>query len=379
MSQSQHESFDVAVAGGGVIGLAVAWRAAQRGARVVVVDRPREGAAWRAAAGMLAPVAEATFGERDLLRLALESAERWPAFAAELAAASGRDPGHRRCGTLVVARDRDEAEALERELAYRRELGLPVQRLRGSAARRAEPALAPDIRMALDVPGDHVADPRALRAALARALQAAGGELRKADVTGLVEEGEAVRGLELADGEAVHAERTVVAAGAWAGALAQVPVRPVKGQVVLLRDPAGPGLVERAIRMAWSYLVPRGDGRYVLGASVEERGFDTALTAGAVFELLRDAYETIPGLLELEIEEVVAGLRPGTPDNGPLLGATDRDGLFLATGHFRNGILLAPITADLVAAALAGERLPEVAAPFAAGRFELAAREVARL
>jgi glycine oxidase len=357
LTHSTAKSFDVAVAGGGVIGLAVAWRAAQAGAQVVVLDARRDGAAWPVSAGMLAPVAEAEFGHDALLALGLESARRWPAFAEELAAASGRDPGYRRCGTLVVARDRDEAEALERELAYRTERDLPVQRLLPTEARRREPALATRLRLALDVPGDHAVDPRALRAALAEALRRAGGELREGDPVDDLDQLSAL------------AERAVVATGAWAGALAGVPIRPVKGQILRLRDPEGPGLFHRVLRLAESYLVPRGDGRYVLGATVEDRGFDVALTAGGVFELLRDAYEVVPGLAELELEEASVGLRPATPDNGPLLGLGPREDVVLAAGHYRNGILLAPITADAVAAMLAGEDPPAVAAPFAADRF----------
>jgi glycine oxidase len=363
VTHSTAKSFDVAVAGGGVIGLAVAWRAAAAGARVLVLDERREGAAWPVSAGMLAPVAEAEFGNDDLLALGLESAARWPAFAESLAAASGRDPGYRPCGTLVVARDRDEAEALQRELAYRAARGLPVDRLLPTEARRREPALGPRVRLALDVPGDHAVDPRAVRAALAEAVRRAGGELR---------EGTAVHDLEELR---PRAERVVVATGAWTGALAGVPVRPVKGQILRLRDPAGPGLVDRVIRLAESYLVPRGDGRYVLGATMEERGFDTALTAGGVFELLRDAYEVVPGLAELELDEASVGLRPATPDNGPLLGAAPgRDDVVLATGHHRNGILLTPITADTIAALLEDREPPPVAKPFGPERFPDARR-----
>ncbi len=346
---------EVVIVGGGVIGLAVAWRVAQRGARVTVLDARREGAAWPVSAGMLAPVAEAVFGEDDLLALGLESARRWPGFADELAAASGADPGYRRCGTLVVARDRDEAEALDREAAYRRDRDLPVERLLPSEALRRESGLAPALRLALDVPDDHAVDPRALRAALGEAVRREGGDVRDGvDVT------------DLADLEADH---VVVANGVWAAALADVPIRPVKGQILRLRDPAGPGLADRVIRMAESYVVPRGDGRYVLGATVEERGHDTALTAGGLFELLRDASEVLPGLLELEIEETAAGLRPATPDNGPLLGAATPGGPLLAAGHFRNGILLAPVTADAIAALVAGEDPPPETLPFAADRF----------
>jgi glycine oxidase len=167
----------------------------------------------------------------------------------------------------------------------------------------------------------------------------------------------------------------VVAAGAWAGALdglpahARVPVRPVKGQIMRLRDPAGAGLLTRVLRMQPGYLVPRGDGRYVLGATMEEQGFDVAPTAGGIFELLRDAIELVPGVAELTIEEVAAGLRPVTPDNAPVLGPGALDGLQWAAGCFRHGILLAPLVGDALAATLAGEPLPAVAAPFGAGRF----------
>jgi glycine oxidase len=366
-------SFDVAVAGGGPIGLACAWRAADRGLRTVVLDAGDPGA-WEVAAGMLAPVAEAAPGDAPLTELGLRSARSFGAFCAELSEASGEDPGLRRTGTLIVARDRDEAEALEHLLAYRRELGLEVERLRPSQARRAEPALAPTVRLALDVPGDHSVDPRRLVAALAVAFERAGGTLRRARVAAVETGGDRATGLRLADGEVVRAAHVVLAPGAGASALelpdeARVPVRPVKGQVLRLRDPRGPGLVTRTIRGPDGYLVPRADGRYVLGATMEERGWDTAPTAGAVYELLRDMSEVVPGVLELEIEELRAGLRPATPDNLPAIGPGALDGLVWAAGHFRNGILLAPVTADLVAGALSGEALPEWAAPADPRRF----------
>lgn len=379
MPRSTHSSYDVAIVGGGIAGLGVAWRAAQRGLRVVVLERGALAhGATRVAAGMLAPISEARVGERGLLALSRASLDRYPAFVAELAEASGRDPGYAACGTLLVARDRDEAEALERELAEREAMGLPVERLLASEARRREPALAPTLRLALDVPGDHAIDPRALSAALAAAIERAGGELReRAGVARIATagDGERVAGVELAGGERIAAERVVIAAGAWAGALdglpahARVPIRPVKGQVMRLRDPAGPGLLSRTIRMQPGYLVPRGDGRYVLGATMEEQGFDTAPTAGGIFELLRDAIELVPGVSELAIEEVAAGLRPGTPDNAPVLGPGALHGLQWAAGCFRHGILLAPVVADALAATLAGEPLPAVAQPFGAARF----------
>jgi glycine oxidase len=367
LSTNHREAPDVVVVGAGVPGLAVAWRARARGLQVLVVERdlPGEGASG-VAAGMLAPVTEADAQERDLLLLGLQSARRWPAFAAELQDVTGIDVGYRPTGTLVVARDRDEAEALDRELAIRERLGLRTHRLLPSRARAAEPALAPTVRLALDVPDDHVVDPRALVRALTAAVAAAGVEIRAGAAVGeLLHDGARLTGVRLQDGTAVAAGAVLVAAGAWSGSLgglplaARVPVRPVKGQTVRLRDPghdAAHPLVGRVLRWEGGYLVPRVDGGYVLGATVEERGFSTSVTAVAVHELLRDAAEVVPGVLELEVAQLVAGLRPGTPDNAPVLGASPAlDGLFWATGHHRNGILLAPVTADLVAAELAGE------------------------
>jgi glycine oxidase len=374
-------SFDVAVVGGGVIGLAVAWRAVQRGMRAVVLERdgPGTGASW-VAAGMIAPISEARPKERSLLALSLASAQAYPRFVAELREASGLDPGYLGCGTLAVARDRDEAEALERELVMRLELGLPVRRLRPSEARRLEPGLAPTVRLALDVPDDHVIDPHALIAALGSALIAAGGSVRSAsEVTEVVVHDGRVGGVRLVSGEQVAAEQVVIAAGVWSGSIAglpehaRVPLRAVKGQTLRMHDPSGPGLLTRVLRMNPGYVAPRGDGRYVLGATMEERGFDTTITAGAIFEQLRDAIELVPGIAELVIDGLVAGLRPGTPDNAPVLGPGAVDGLQWATGHYRHGILLAPITADVLAATLSGEEPTELAAPFGAARFAGAA------
>jgi glycine oxidase len=363
VSSAQQQSPDLAVVGGGVIGLAVAWRAAQRGLRTVVLERDAIGSgASGVAAGMLAPTSEATFGEQALLALNLESARRWPAFAAELAEQSGADPGYRPCGTLLAARDADAAAALERDLAFRESLGLAVERLLPSRARDLEPALAPTVRAAAAAPDDHAVDPRRALAALAAALRAAGAEVREgAEVTELDTSAGRVTGVRLADGERLPAAAVVLAPGAWAGALAgvpedaRVPVRPVKGQLLRLRDPAGPGLLERVLRTEDFYVVPRGDGGYVLGATMEERGFDEAVTAGALHDLLRDAVEVLPGITELELEAAGAGLRPGTPDNAPAIGPSELDGLHWAVGHYRHGVLLAPLTADLVVDGVTGE------------------------
>jgi glycine oxidase len=370
---------DVLVIGGGAIGLAAAWRAVVRGLCVLVLERDAIGAgASHVAAGMLAPVTEANFGEERLTNLGVRSVARWPAFASALGEASGVDPGVRACGTLVVARDGDEAESLEREIDFRRSLGLAVERLRPTQARRLEPALAPTVRLALHAPDDHAVDPRRLTAALRAACERAGAQIVEgAEVAEILVEAGRVRGVRVAEAT-VECETLIVAAGSWSGGLrglpehARMPVRPVKGQVLRLRDPEGPGLLERNLRMDTGrragYLVPRGDGRYVLGATMEERGFDTSVTAGAVHDLVHDAAELLPGVLELELEEAIAGLRPGTPDNAPAIGRGALEGLVWATGHHRNGILLTPLTAYAVEALLIGEE-PEGLEAADPGRF----------
>jgi glycine oxidase len=409
---SNARAVNVAIVGGGVIGLAVAWRARLRGMSVVVLERGAIGGecASGVAAGMLAPVSEVEFGEggRRVLELGLRSAHLWPGFAAELEEAAGVEVGLRQTGTLLLARDEDEARELERQLALRESLGLRATRLRPSAARELEPALAPTVRLALEAPEDHSVDPRLVLGALRRACELSGVQVREhapvacvelegIDVGGNGIEGEhgielegteaggvsgpgagrlgvpgqpgphaldlpgaRVTGVTLGDGE------QVLAAGAWTAeigglpAQARLPVRPVKGQILRLRDPAGPGLLQRVVRFEGGYLVPRGDGRYVLGATVEERGFEAQPTAGGVYELLRDARELVPGILELQIEELSVGFRPSTPDNAPVLGLGAVDGLVWATGHHRNGILLAPLTAELLAGVLARSKPEDV-------------------
>jgi glycine oxidase len=356
---SAGERYDVLVVGGGIVGLALAWRARERGMSVALLEGDKLGrAASHVAAGMLAPVSEVEFGAaaRRSLALGLRAAATWPAFAAELASAAGAPVSVRSAGTLLVARDDDEARELDRQLELRRSLQLPVRRLLPSEARDCEPALAPTLRAALECPGDHSVDPREVLFALRRACERTGVALREhAPVEGLELDGDGrrVTGVVSCAGDTVRAGEVVLAAGAWSRALSapplaeRIPVRPVKGQIIRLRDPSGPGLLTRAVRYEGGYLLPRGDGRYVLGATVEERGFELTPTAGAVYELLREARELVPGVTELELEEVAVGLRPGTPDNAPLIGRGRCEGLILATGHHRNGVLLAPLTAEL--------------------------------
>lgn len=365
---------DVAVAGGGLIGLATAWRAAQRGLSVTVVDDSPGTGASAAAAGMLAPVTEAGYREEALLRLGLASVQRWPAFAADVEAASGTPVGLRTAGTLVVGFDEDDVRELTALHAFQRELGLDAERLTPRESRRREPSLTPRVRGGLLVAGDHSVDGRALHAALLVAAQAAGVRLVRDRVTELRVVGGRAVGLETADGGTVTADTVVLALGAHSGRLPGVPplpVRPVKGQILRLAGAAGllDGTVRALVRGRQVYLVPYAGDRLVVGATVEDRGFDDRVTAGGVHDLLRDAIEVVPGITELELVETLARWRPGTPDNAPVLGPSGVPGLVLATGHHRNGVLLTPVTADLVAELLVTGELPELAAPFTLDRF----------
>ncbi|MFF1786618.1 glycine oxidase ThiO [Kitasatospora sp. NPDC058243] len=373
---------DVLVIGGGIIGLAVAWRAAQRGLRnIVVVDPSPGGGAAGVAAGMLAPVTELQYGEEPLLRLGMASNQRYGDFAAELTEASGGlDTGYRRCGTIAVALDSDDREELRELHAFHQRLGLDSAWLTGREARRLEPMLAPGVRGGLHVADDHQVDPRRLLTALVAACELAGVVVHRAEAVGLLVEGGRAVGARLGTGETRRADQVVLAAGPHSHRLPGLPegvlpaVRPVKGQILRLRIPEAyrPFLsrnVRAVVRGQHLYLVPRENGELVIGATTEEQGYDTTVTAGGVYELLRDAHELVPGITELPLLETSAGLRPGSPDNAPLLGPTALPGLVAATGHYRNGVLLTPVTADLLAEYLATGELPELAQPFTPTRF----------
>ncbi|GAA3396567.1 glycine oxidase ThiO [Streptomyces roseoviridis] len=371
---------DVLVIGGGVIGLVTAWRAAQRGLRTAVADPEPGGGAARVAAGMLAAVTELHYGEETLLGLNLASARRYPDFVAELAEITGQDVGYRACGTLAVALDADDRAHLRELHALQARCGLASEWLTGRECRRLEPMLAPGVRGGLRVDGDHQVDPRRLAAALVAACERAGVVFHRSAAERLTVAGDRARGALLADGTEAAADQVVLAAGSRSGRLAGVPadvlppVRPVKGQVLRLRVPPAyaPFLsrtVRAVVRGSHVYLVPRADGELVVGATSEELGWDTTVTAGGVYELLRDAHELVPGITELPLTETRAGLRPGSPDNAPLLGPSALPGLHLATGHYRNGVLLTPVTGDVMAEALTTGTLPDEARPFTALRF----------
>ena len=373
-------SADVVVAGAGVIGTAIAWRAALAGLDVAVVDPGRGDAASMVAAGMLAPVSESLFGEDALLRLNLLAVQRFPVFVAELEEATGHPVGLRREGTLAVAHDPGDQAALARLTAFRRSLGLDAQELDRRECRRLEPFLAPDVRGGVLFAGDWSVDNRRYAAALGEAMRGAGVRTVRDLVVEVRARGAKARGVRLADGSSIDCAAVVVAAGCWSGGVAGLPdplrsaVRPVKGQLLRLRLPAGmPPVLSHTVRATVRgeevYVVPRADGEMIVGATSEERGPDRTVTAGAVHDLLHDASTVLPVTSELILAETCAGLRPGTADNGPIVGATGLDGLFVATGHYRNGILLSPVTADATVSCLTGQRPAEEWEPFAPNRF----------
>ena len=362
-ANSKSGTWDVIVAGGGVIGLACAWSAMRRGLRVVVLERAESTAgATRVAAGMLAPVGELQHGEEVLLEMTVASAAAYPAWAQEVEEASGRPTGYERLGSLHVALDRDEAEVLRRQHELQRSVGLEAEWLGPRACRRLEPGLHPSLSGGVFVEGEAVVDPRLLAEALRGALMEGGAEVRfGAEVVGLVGDGERAAGVRLGDGQELRAGAVVAATGSWSGGggswlpdEVRPPVRPVKGEVIELRLRRGERLSERIVASERVYVVPRADGRVILGATMDEAGFDEAVTAGGVLELLREAYRLLPEVAEAEVVEVAAGLRPGSPDNVPIVGRSEMEGLMLATGHHRNGILLAPLTGEAVADVLEG-------------------------
>jgi glycine oxidase len=413
----------VVVAGGGVIGLSIAWRAAQRGFSVTLADpSPGQGASY-AAAGMLTPVSEAAYAEKELFALGAASLGRYPAFAAELATASGEPASFRTAGTLQIGYDADDLAVIDELHALQDSLGAGGRRLTARECRRLEPMLDPSVRGGLLAEADGSVDPRQLTRALLAATERAGVRLIREPVEGILtgpgdggpgdggpgdggpgdggpgdggpgdglgsgpraDSGggtgqpgsERAGGVRLADGSTVTADWTVLAAG-WNSAAIEglpadcvPPVRPIKGQVARLRAPDGflRRTVRGIVRGSSVYLVPRDNGELVLGATQEDLGPDTRVTAGGLWELLRDARALVPGITELEFTEAVARLRPGTPDNAPVLGPCRMAGLVLATGHFRNGVLLTPVTADIITGYLETGQMPEIAAHFTIDRF----------
>ncbi len=353
--ENSNSNADVIVVGAGLIGLSAAWEIAGRGAKVTVIEREVPGCgATRVAAGMLAPVGELDFGEPELLTMNLRSRELYPDFIAAIESETGLDTGYRHTGALHVALDRDEAGELKRVMELQRSNGLDSTWLGPMAARELEPGVSPSLAGAVLVEDDAVVDPRALTEALIAGLAGRGVSIETAEATGLRMSGRRISGVETTGGT-IAAPVVITACGAEAGVAewlpegVRPPVRPVKGQVVELQGDTDDPACTRILGSERVYIAPRPDGRLILGATVEEMGFDRRVTGGGIHELLREAYRLLPDVSEMEFLGATAGLRPGTPDNLPVIGPTAIEGLVLATGHYRNGILLAPVTAQAVA------------------------------
>ena len=363
----ERSGHDVVVVGAGIIGLACAWRVQQRGLSVLVVDGAAPGSgASRVAAGMLAPVTEAEFADRELLQLNLAGFELWGEFAEEL----GAELHHQRTGALVVAADRDDAEELRRLHEFQRSLGLDAEWLTPSECRRLEPGLSPRVGGGILAPHEQHLDP----VAVVQALLAKGLEVVQGDPVAGVDE----RGVRLRSGVTIEAGQIVIAAGCWSGSgmegLPELPIRPIKGQILALRRPLDRPLAEYLIRTPRCYVLDRGDGRVVVGGTMEEQGFDTRVTVDGVYRLLEAAWEVLPDVQELEFDGAQAGLRPGTPDNLPVIGRGEQPNVIWAAGHYRNGVLLTPITAQAVAELLTGGEPPAAVRPFTPERFGVGVR-----
>lgn len=366
----------VVIIGAGVVGLGIAWRLAGR-AEVTVFDRGKAGSgATHAAAGMLAACCEAEPGEEALVALGRESQSRWPSFAEELLGASGIDVELRREGTLVLALTADDQAEIVHRLEFQRRLDLPLDWLSAAATRAREPHLAGKIAGALYSPQDHQVDNRKLARALSIAAEKAGATIyEQRPVKEILVQGGRARGVILEDGTTESADSIVLAAGAWSRGIGGLPpdrrppVRPIKGQMFALRmDPSAP-LLNHVLWAPGAYLVPRRDGRLIVGATVEEKGFDKTITAGGLLTLLEAAWRAIPAVEELSVEEIWVGHRPGSRDDAPILGPGPLEGLFYATGHHRNGILLAPVTADAMARLVLDGVVEEEIRPFGLERF----------
>jgi glycine oxidase len=376
-SSTPRSSPATVIIGAGVVGLGVAWKLAQAGARVTVFDKGKAGSgASHAAAGMLAVCAEAEPGERDLVVLGRHSQALWPEFAAEIEATTGLAIDLRSEGTLVVAMTAAERARVTHHLAYQQSLALPVEWISAADARQREPLLAPGLVGAVWSPEDHQVDNRKLVAALSVAASKAGVNVREhSAVHRLLIKNERVVGVVLDDDSEINADVVVVAAGAWSRGIEGLPpalrppVRPVKGQMIALQmDPHAPS-VTHVIRAHNVYMVPRREGRLIIGATTEEKGFDATLTAGGVLALLEAAWRLVPSIEELPITEMWVGHRPGSRDDAPILGPGPIDGLIYATGHHRNGILLAPLTANMIARLVLEGVVDSAMAPFGLGRF----------
>ncbi|MEN5084524.1 glycine oxidase ThiO [Bosea sp. TWI1241] len=361
---------DVAIIGGGVIGLSIGWRLLAAGLSVAILDRGAiGGGASLAATGMLAAAAEFEPGAEQHLDFARDSQRLWPGFAARLEAESGLSVDYRSDGVLIVAQSRDEVERLRFRHRLQLAAGLPTRWLAGAECRALEPALRPAITAGVFCPDDHQVDPPRVVAALVEAVRRRGGHILPFCAAEPAIAGEAVEGVETPQG-LLRAGTVIAAGGAWTRLPEEtLPLRPLRGQSLALAMEPGRPLLGRMVWTDEVHLAPKGDGTLVVGATMEERGFDDAVTAGGLFALLDGVRRVLPGAEELSVEAVWSGFRPTSVDDAPILGTTETRGLLVATGHHRNGYLLAPATAMAMAALVLNGTIGEPAAPFATGRF----------
>lgn len=366
----------VGIIGGGIIGLSIGWQLAKKGFHVEILEREKEykGAGW-VSAGMLAPQAELGFEEFNYFRLCVESLELYPRFLEELQTDSGIEVKLNRCGTLMAAFDRDQTEKLKRIKDFRERINMPGKWLTGSETIEMEPLLSPKCTCGLLFEQDAEVDNRKLLEALKQAFLNCGGLLyeehnaESVNITNGKAESIHFHGID------VKYDFIIVAAGSWSAKikglefLGDACIKPVKGQIISLESPASFNL-NHAVRADDVYIIVKSDGRIIIGATVEDFGYDTSITAGAVLELLENGWEAIPAISELKIKSVDAGLRPGSLDNQPILGMTEAEGLYIASGHYRSGILLAPITAYSISNMIAGDSYSDLLNHFSINRFK---------
>lgn len=363
---------DVIVIGGGVIGCAISWRLAQAGVKVLVLERAIPGAEASSAAGGILAAQEESTGPGPLTELCLASRARFGRVAAELRDETGMDIGHRETGLVVACFTAEEETRAERRYAWQRDAGMRLQWLRGAELIAAEPGLGPLVKAGLSFPDDGQLEPRQYLKALALAAARAGATFATgAYVRRVVHEGGRVAGVETESGMH-HSRHVVVAAGSWSSlvegaTLAPRAVRPMRGQIAQLET--RPALVRGTITAVGGYLVGRADGRVLAGSTMEHAGYDKHVTASGLRHVLDLAIRLAPALGEAPVTDTWANFRPVTSDELPLLGQAGPEGLLLATGHFRNGILLSAVTAEIIRDLVTRGTTPHDLRPFAAGRF----------
>jgi len=365
----------VVIIGGGVIGLSIGWQLAKNSFDVTIYDRnwAGQGASW-AAAGMLSPRAEVHMQASDLLQLGLASAELYPEWVGELESDSQISVDYRTHGTLMVSLDRDDQAELEHHYSMQLALDLPVEWLTGAEAREIEPYLSPRVTSAVSCKKDFQVDNRLMVQALIQAFEKFGGNLlQQTPVCKIEIQNEKAIGIRVEE-KFIEADLIVLSAGCWSSQIeglpdwARPPVRPVKGQMIAVRMDV-PTILQHVIYAPDAYLAPKSDGRLLIGATCEEQGFNTNITAGGMFELLRGAWEVLPSVYELPIDETWVGLRPGSRDNAPILGKTQIKNLIMATGHYRQGILLTPVTCREISSLIMTDQPSSLIAPFMLERF----------